>query len=450
MIQEKLEPILFEAGEVAGAIRSNPTVIKVIGVGGGGCNALNRMIEAGIPDVEFIAVNTDMQCLNMSKASVRIPIGHTVAKGRGSGANPEKGRQAAEEDIDAIKAALEGANMVFITAGMGKGTGTGASPVIARIAKELGALCVAVITRPFAWEGNQVAHRAAHGVAALRNVVDSLIVIANDNIHRVADRKVRFSEAFQLADSVLMNGVRGISHIITTTGQMNADFSDVTRIMCDGRGHALLTMARASGENKVSELLAQVSSNPLQERRDSEVFTIDGARNCLVHISHGPDYGNWENTEIRQGIKDKLHPDAEIISSDLEDPAMTDEVQIVVVATGFEETSRRSEEPGEDDTVNRPPQPEALLVGHASQPDAYSRPRQAVVAEEPSVLLGLGGRTKFIPEDEFIVSEPALLDPKEGRGAPAAVVRGLQAADESLRQTGMAESDIPAYLRKRP
>ncbi|MBN8214988.1 MAG: cell division protein FtsZ, partial [Spirochaetes bacterium] len=335
MIQEKTEPIVFESAEDARAIRSNPTIIKVVGVGGGGCNALNRMIEAGIPDVEFIAVNTDMQCLNLSKAAVRIPIGHTVARGRGSGANPEKGRQAAEEDIDAIRAALEGANMVFITAGMGKGTGTGASPVIARIAKELGALCVAVITRPFAWEGNQVANRAAQGVASLREVVDSLIVIANDNIHRVADRKVRFSEAFQLADSVLMNGVRGISHIITTTGQMNADFSDVTRIMCEGRGHALLTMARASGENKVSELLAQVSSNPLQERRDSEIFTIDGARNCLVHISHGPDYGNWENTEIRQGIKDKLHPDAEIISSDLEDPSMADEVQIVVVATGF-------------------------------------------------------------------------------------------------------------------
>lgn len=415
MRREGSAPIVFEQGAV------NPTVIKVVGVGGGGCNALNRMIEAGIPNVEFIAVNTDVQCLAMSKAPVRLAIGRESTKGLGSGADPERGRLAAEEDAETVKAALRGAHMVFIAAGMGKGTGTGASPVIARLAHELGALTVAVVTRPFKWEGVMNARRASVGIENLGQVVDSMIVIANDNINRVVNKQVRISDAFRVADAVLMNGVRGISHIITTTGNMNADFADVRKIMGGKRGMSLLSMARATGENKVSELLAQVTTNPLIEsHRDDGLFTIDGARSCLVHLTHGPDISMWEITEILNGIHGKLDPSADIIPSVFEDATLKDEVQLIVVATGFAEEARVHPERIDEDVDVIHPEAEKITKLHAA----------------PVEPINLGSRqVRFLQDEDLVVSEKSLL-------------RDYAGSDETLRQNGVPESEIPAFLRK--
>jgi len=311
--------------------------IKVVGVGGGGSNAVNRMIEAGLRGVEFIAVNTDAQALMLSNAPVRVRIGDKLTKGLGAGGDPSIGSKAAEESSEELAQALSGADMVFVTGGMGGGTGTGAAPVIARIAKETGALTVGVVTRPFSFEGARRASVAEQGMAALRQEVDTLIVIPNDRLLQIVDKKASVREAFRLADDVLRQGIQGISELITVPGLINLDFADVRAIMSQG-GSALMAVGRGSGENRAVEAAEHAISNALLD------VTIDGARGVLFNVRGGPDLTLFEVTEAAEIVKRTTHPEANIIFGAVIDEEMGDEIQITVIATGFE--PKAQEKPG--------------------------------------------------------------------------------------------------------
>lgn len=314
--------------ERVGESGENFARIKVIGVGGGGCNAINRMIEVGIVGVEFIAVNTDSQVLLLSKAPNRIQIGEKLTKGLGAGGDPEIGRRAAEESIEELSQSVEGADMIFITAGMGGGTGTGAAPIIGRLAKEAEALVVGVVTKPFSFEGKKRALVAQKGIEELEKAVDTLIVIPNDRLLEVADKKVSFREAFALADEVLRQAVQGISELITKPGLINLDFADVRAVMKDG-GNALMAMGRASGENGPVKAVQAAISNQLLD------VSIDGARGVLLNFTGGLDLSLHEVHEAAALVKSKAHPDAEIFFGVVLEPEMRDEVQVTLIATGF-------------------------------------------------------------------------------------------------------------------
>jgi len=305
--------------------------IKVVGVGGGGSNAVNRMIEAGLRGVEFIAVNTDAQALMLSEAPLRIRIG---ARGLGAGGNPEIGRKAAEESIDDLTEAMKDADMIFIAAGMGGGTGTGASPVIARIAKELGALTVGVVTRPFSFEGTHRSKYAEEGIANLESEVDTLIVIPNDRLLQVVDPRASLQDAFRIADDVLRQGIQGISELITVPGLINMDFADVKAIMKNG-GSALMAIGRATGESRAVEAAQMAITNPLLD------ISIDGARGVLFNITGGNDLTLQEVNEAAEVIRGTVAPDANIIFGAVIDETMQDEVQITVIATGFDAMAKR-------------------------------------------------------------------------------------------------------------
>lgn len=309
--------------------------IKVIGVGGGGCNAVNRMIEEGIQGIEFIAVNTDGQALMQSQASLRVRIGDNTTRGLGAGGVPEIGRKAAEESSEELYRVLKGTDMVFITAGMGGGTGTGASPIIAQIAKEVGALAIGVVTRPFTFEGAQRAQSAEGGIAKLKGQVDTLIVIPNDRLLQIVDRRSTLRDAFQIADDVLHQGVQGISELVTVPGLINLDFADVRTIMSEG-GAALMAVGHASGEDRarVAAELA-MTSNLLD-------ITIDGARGILFNVTGGPDLTLFEVNEAAAIIKETAHPDVNLIFGAVIDPNLGNEMHITVIATGFESSSMRS------------------------------------------------------------------------------------------------------------
>ena len=310
--------------------RDNPTCIKVLGIGGGGCNAIDRMIEDNTNSVEFIAINTDLQCLNKSKAKSKIQIGHTSTRGLGAGGNPEKGKEAAEEDKELICENLKNTDMVFITAGMGGGTGTGAAPVIAKMAKEQGSLTVAVVTKPFAFEGPKKMRQAEAGISELIENVDALITIPNQNLLALVEKKMPVHETFQLADSVLKQGVKGISDIITKPGLVNVDFADVKTII-EGKGNAVMGMASAEGDQFTAEDLAnKVINNPLIEGS-----TIEGASGLLVNITHGTQTGIHEVEEIMRKITEKADSSADIIPGMVCDETLTNEIKITVVATGF-------------------------------------------------------------------------------------------------------------------
>lgn len=302
--------------------------IKVIGVGGGGNNAINRMIEAGLRGVEFIAVNTDAQALFLSKADKKIQIGEKLTKGLGAGANPEIGMKAAEESADEIKRALQGADMVFVTAGMGGGTGTGGAPVIARIARELGALTVGVVTKPFTFEGRKRSAQAEKGIQALREEVDSLITIPNDRLLQVVDKHTAFNDAFKIADDILRQGVQGISDLIAVPGIINCDFADVQTIM-KNTGSALMGIGRASGENRAAEAARMAISSPLLET------SIDGAKGVLFNITGGNDLTLYEINEAAEIIHAAADVEANIIFGANIDESLQDEVRVTVIATGF-------------------------------------------------------------------------------------------------------------------
>ncbi|OGO50886.1 MAG: cell division protein FtsZ [Chloroflexi bacterium RBG_16_68_14] len=302
--------------------------IKVVGVGGGGCNAVNRMIDEEVAGVQFVGINTDAQALARCEAALRIRIGDKVTKGLGVGGDPEKGLRAAEESRDELQDAVRGAEMVFITAGMGGGTGTGASPVVAQVAREVGALTVAIVTKPFTFEGAKRRRQAEEGVAQLRDQVDTLILIPNDRLLDICGPEVTVEEAFRTADDVLRQGIQGISELITLPGEINLDFADVRRVMQDA-GPALLAIGRASGEGRAAAAARAAITSPLLD------VSIEGARGVLFNVTGARNLGLHELNAAAQVVSEVVAPDAEIIFGTAIDPTLGDEVKVTVIATGF-------------------------------------------------------------------------------------------------------------------
>ncbi|MHB8511224.1 MAG: cell division protein FtsZ [Actinomycetota bacterium] len=329
-------------------------VIKVVGIGGGGVNAVNRMIEEGLKGVEFIAINTDAQALLMSDADLKLDIGREITRGLGAGSDPEQGRRAVEDARDTIEEVLKGADMVFVTAGEGGGTGTGGAPIVAEIAKSLGALTIGVVTRPFTFERKVRAEQAERGIQELKKRVDTLIVIPNDRLLDVADENTTMLDAFKMADQVLFQGVQGITDLITTPGVINLDFADVRAILTDA-GSALLGVGHARGDNRSVEAARAAISSPLLES------SIDGARGVLLSITGGSDLTLYEINEAARIISDHAHPDANVIFGTAIDDSLGDEVRVTVIAAGFERWASREvtgdlalEEDSEDFEEARP------------------------------------------------------------------------------------------------
>ncbi|WP_110112914.1 cell division protein FtsZ [Bacillus sp. CGMCC 1.16541] len=337
--------------------------IKVIGVGGGGNNAVNRMIEHGVQGVEFIAVNTDAQALNLSKAETKMQIGAKLTRGLGAGANPEVGKKAAEESKEQIQEALKGADMVFVTAGMGGGTGTGAAPVIAQIARELGALTVGVVTRPFTFEGRKRATQAAGGIASMKEAVDTLIVIPNDRLLEIVDKNTPMLEAFREADNVLRQGVQGISDLIAVPGLINLDFADVKTIMSN-KGSALMGIGIATGENRAAEAAKKAISSPLLET------SIDGAQGVLMNITGGTNLSLYEVQEAADIVASASDQEVNMIFGSVINENLKDEIVVTVIATGFSEQDLSQPKP-----MGRP-------SAHKSQPQ---QPKREMKREEQPV-----------------------------------------------------------------
>ncbi|MEE0866086.1 MAG: cell division protein FtsZ [Clostridia bacterium] len=303
--------------------------IKVIGVGGAGNNAVNRMIEAGIKGVDFIAVNTDRQALQTSRASTKIQIGEKITRGLGAGANPDVGAQSAEENKAEVAEVLRGADMVFVTAGMGGGTGTGAAPIVAAAAKEMGILTIGVVTKPFTFEGKKRLSQAERGIESLKGKVDTLVVIPNDKLLQIIDRKTSIIEAFKMADDILRQGVQGISDLIAIPGLVNLDFADVKTIMLN-QGMAHMGVGKATGENRAEDAAKEAIQSPLLET------SIEGAKGVIINITGGEDLGLHEVNTAAELVQRSVDPEANIIFGTVTDPSMTDEIQITVIATGFE------------------------------------------------------------------------------------------------------------------
>ncbi len=329
--------------------------IKVVGVGGGGCNAVNRMIEEGLSGIEFIAVNTDAQALLLSNAPTRVRIGDKVTRGLGAGGNPEVGRKSAEESAEELYEVLKGSDMVFVTAGLGGGTGTGAAPIVAQIAKEVGALTIGVVTRPFTFEGAKRLQSAEAGTSKLKEHADTLIVIPNDRLLQIADKRASLQDAFRLADDVLRQGIQGISELITVPGLINLDFADVRTIMSEG-GAALMAVGHASGEDRARVAAEQAISSQLLD------ITIDGARGILFNVTGGPNLTLFEVNQAAAIIKETAHPDVNLIFGAVIDPNMGDELRITVIATGFERTGalRPVERPKQKEEGIATPRPRPL------------------------------------------------------------------------------------------
>jgi cell division protein FtsZ len=391
--------------------------IKVIGVGGGGGNAVNRMINEGLGGVEFIAINTDNQALMLSKARTRVRIGDKLTRGLGAGGNPEIGRKAAEESSEELYDVLRGADMVFIACGMGGGTGTGASPVVAQIAKELGALTIGVVTKPFNFEGPRRQSSADSGIEALKSQVDTLIVIPNDRLLQIADKRASLQQAFSLADDVLRQGIQGISELITVPALINLDFADVRTIMSEG-GAALMAVGRANGDDRARKAAEFAISSPLLD------VTIDGARGILFNITGGPNLSLFEVNEAAAMIRESAHPDVNIIFGAQIDESMGDELRITVIATGFEQ-SRAAKNRPELLGVNRP-QP---VQRPAMQQPAMQQPLQRQMPTQPA-------------------PQPEVFNPPQPmqRQAPPPVE---QPAPREYGSWDKEDLDIPAFLRNK-
>ena len=344
-------------------------VIKVVGIGGGGVNAVNRMIDVGLKGVEFIAINTDAQALLMSDADVKLDIGRELTRGLGAGADPEVGAHAAHDHSDEIEEVLKGADMVFVTAGEGGGTGTGGAPVVAKIARDLGALTVGVVTRPFSFEGRRRAQQAESGIEDLRAEVDTLIVIPNDRLLSISDRNVSALDAFRSADQVLLSGVQGITDLITTAGLINLDFADVKSVM-SGAGSALMGIGSARGDERAVQAARAAVSSPLLEA------SIEGARGVLLSISGGSDLGLFEINEAARLVSESAHPDANIIFGAVIDDALGDEVRVTVIAAGF------------DGGQPKPMSATAAVLHPAAPPIAAPAPARAGDSDEAAVSPG--------------------------------------------------------------
>ncbi len=355
---------------------ANLAVIKVIGAGGGGTNAVNRMIDSGLRNVQFIAANTDVQALGLSKAEVKLGLGAKVTHGLGAGGKPEVGEKAALEDRDAIAEALRGADMVFVTAGMGGGTGTGSAPVIAQVARDLGALTVGVVTRPFDFEGRVKARLAEEGIEKLRQAVDTLIVIPNQHLLKIVERRTPIKQAFFLADDVLRQGVQAISDLITVTGEINIDFADVTTVM-QGQGDAIMGIGAASGDNRAVEAAAKAINNPLLE--DAR---IEGARNLLINVTGGEDFALTEYEEIINLITESADHEYFQKPGLIIDPNLGDEVRVTVIATGFQRGIKAE---------SRPAAARAARTGGFEDylsPDEWKRITESPGAKGKQYLLG--------------------------------------------------------------
>ncbi len=370
-------------------------VIKVVGVGGGGVNAVNRMIDRGLRGVEFIAINTDAQALLMSDADVKLDVGRELTRGLGAGADPEVGRRAAEDHQEEIEQALAGADMVFVTAGEGGGTGTGGAPVVARIAKSIGALTVGIVTKPFGFEGKRRMSQAEVGVQALKDEVDTLIVVPNDRLLEISDRTISMLEAFETADHVLLAGVQGITDLITTPGLINLDFADVKSVMQDA-GTALMGIGSARGADRAVKAAELAVASPLLES------SIEGAQGVLLSIQGGSNLGLYEINDAAKLVEEAVHPDANIIFGAVIDDSLGDEVRVTVIAAGFDESRQRKSEP-------------VAPVGGASEAD---EPVASAASPEESWLL---------PEEQ----EPLATD---------APVFAADADDDG-------ELDVPDFLR---
>jgi cell division protein FtsZ len=344
----------------------NIACIRVAGIGGGGCNAVNRMIREGVTGVDFIAINTDNQALLLSDAPVRVRIGDKLTRGLGAGGDPEQGEKAATESMEDVYEVLEGSDMVFVTAGMGGGTGTGAAPVVAKIAREMGALTIGVVTRPFLFEGSHRTKSAEQGIEQLKEHVDTLIVIPNDRLLELTDKRVSLTESFQMADEVLRQGIQGISELITIPGLINLDFADVKTIMSEG-GAALMAVGHGEGEDRARLAAEQAISSRLLD------VTIDGARGILFNVTGGPDMSLYEVNQAAAIIRETAHPDANMIFGAVIDESMGDELRITVIATGFERTLSRRQ------LVQ---QQYAHTAAPATPPPARPQPQQAPGREE--------------------------------------------------------------------
>ncbi|MER5728102.1 cell division protein FtsZ [Streptomyces sp. NPDC002138] len=392
-------------------------VIKVIGVGGGGVNAINRMIEVGLKGVEFIAINTDAQALLMSDADVKLDVGRELTRGLGAGANPAVGRKAAEDHREEIEEVLKGADMVFVTAGEGGGTGTGGAPVVANIARSLGALTIGVVTRPFTFEGRRRANQAEDGIAELREEVDTLIVIPNDRLLSISDRQVSVLDAFKSADQVLLSGVQGITDLITTPGLINLDFADVKSVMSEA-GSALMGIGSARGDDRAVAAAEMAISSPLLEA------SIDGARGVLLSISGGSDLGLFEINEAAQLVSEAAHPEANIIFGAVIDDALGDEVRVTVIAAGFD--------------GGQPPARRDNVIGAAST--KREEPAPPVRAAEP-VRPAFGGLGSVTPREDVQV-------PVEVAPAEAALPTPPQVPTARPYQDSPAEElDVPDFLK---
>ncbi|MEU2058800.1 cell division protein FtsZ [Streptomyces sp. NPDC013455] len=393
-------------------------VIKVIGVGGGGVNAINRMIEVGLKGVEFIAINTDAQALLMSDADVKLDVGRELTRGLGAGANPAVGRKAAEDHREEIEEVLKGADMVFVTAGEGGGTGTGGAPVVANIARSLGALTIGVVTRPFTFEGRRRANQAEDGIAELREEVDTLIVIPNDRLLSISDRQVSVLDAFKSADQVLLSGVQGITDLITTPGLINLDFADVKSVMSEA-GSALMGIGSARGDDRAVAAAEMAISSPLLEA------SIDGARGVLLSISGGSDLGLFEINEAAQLVSEAAHPEANIIFGAVIDDALGDEVRVTVIAAGFD--------------GGQPPARRDNVIGAASgsAPARREEPAPARPSEPSRPSFGSLGSVK--PKEE---PEPA---PEPVADIP--VAPPVTPSPRTYSDSAAEELDVPDFLK---
>ncbi|MGA6988399.1 MAG: cell division protein FtsZ [Terriglobales bacterium] len=411
----------------------NDARIKVIGVGGGGNNAVNRMIDSGMEHIEFIVANTDLQALRMSRAATKIQLGVKLTNGLGAGANPEIGRKAALEDSDKIIEILEGADMVFVTAGLGGGTGTGAAPIIASLASEMGALTVAVVTKPFAFEGKRRMQQAERGIAELMESVDTTIVIPNEKLLGVAEN-AGFFESFRIADDILRQGVQGISDIITIPGIINRDFADVKAIMA-GMGYAVMGTATAAGVHRTMEAAQRAIASPLLE-----AGAIDGARGILINITGS---NSLKLAEVQQActiIQGAAHEDANIIFGAVLDEKMKDAVKITVIATGFRESDMRSRRRESFDPV--------IISREASRDVSHYVSRQRDRFDEPEPMAE--PETAFVPEPAF---EPDAAPVAFHESAPGNASHGEVISLDEMRSGApnyhAEDLDVPAFLRKR-
>ncbi|MEU9124725.1 cell division protein FtsZ [Streptomyces sp. NPDC048506] len=401
-------------------------VIKVVGIGGGGVNAINRMIEVGLKGVEFIAINTDAQALLMSDADVKLDVGREMTRGLGAGANPDVGRKAAEDHREEIEEVLKGADMVFVTAGEGGGTGTGGAPVVANIARSLGALTIGVVTRPFTFEGRRRANQAEDGIAQLREEVDTLIVIPNDRLLSISDRQVSVLDAFKSADQVLLSGVQGITDLITTPGLINLDFADVKSVMSEA-GSALMGIGSARGDDRAVAAAEMAISSPLLEA------SIDGARGVLLSISGGSDLGLFEINEAAQLVSEAAHPEANIIFGAVIDDALGDEVRVTVIAAGF-------------DGGQPPARRDASALSSPKREEPAPAPSRSTAPPEPRTSSSFGGLGSVPVRDE----EPAPAESSPSLGevstSPASAPQ-VPPARPSYSDAAAEELDVPDFLK---